>query len=292
MNSIGIDLGGTNLRIAKINNEGKILKVVKVATEVEKGADQIAEKMVRYINEIKDEETVGVGIGVPGQVNNNTKCVVQCTNVSMSDFPLAKLVEEGTNLKCVMNNDANVAALGEAKAGAGFGETVVYYLTWSTGIGGGLVINGVLNNGANFNTGEIGNLIIWPNASYKHSIQNYGSLEGEAAGLAIKRYVDELGYDDEYAFFQAYKKGEEKAVEKVEYIADTFARGLANITHTIEVDKFVIGGGVAIKSGDVLLPLVRQYVDKYVLPTMVGKVKIEAAALGDDNGLIGASFLV
>ncbi len=292
MNSIGIDLGGTNLRIAKINNEGKILKVVKVATEVEKGADQIAEKMVRYINEIKDEETVGVGIGVPGQVNNDTKCVVQCTNVSMSDFPLAKLVEEGTNLKCVMNNDANVAALGEAKAGAGFGETVVYYLTWSTGIGGGLVINGVLNNGANFNTGEIGNLIIWPNASYKHSIQNYGSLEGEAAGLAIKRYVAELGYDDEYAFFQAYKKGEEKAVEKVEYIADTFARGLANITHTIEVDKFVIGGGVAIKSGDVLLPLVKQYVDKYVLPTMVGKVKIEAAALGDDNGLIGASFLV
>lgn len=292
MNAIGIDLGGTNLRIAKISEDGKILKVVKVATEVEKGPEQIAEKMIRFINEIKDEETRGVGMGVPGQVSNETKSVIQCTNVKMANFPLAQLVEEGTGLKCVLNNDANVAALGEAKAGAGFGKDVVYYLTWSTGIGGGLVVNGQLHDGANFNTGEIGNLIIWPNASYKHSIQNYGSLEGEAAGLAIKRYVAELGFDDEYSFFEAYRHGNPKAVEKVNYIADTFARGVANIMHTIEADKIVVGGGVAIKSGDVLLPLVREKVNQYVLPTMVDKVSIEAAALGDDNGLIGASFLV
>ncbi len=292
MNAIGIDLGGTNLRIAKIGDDGKIIKVIKVATEVEKGPEQIADKMVRFINEIKDEETKGIGIGVPGQVDNETKSVIQCTNVKMSNFPLAKIVEEGTTLKCVLNNDANVAALGEAKAGAGFGLNVVYYMTWSTGIGGGLVINGQVHNGENFNSGEIGNLIIWPNASYKHSIQNYGSLEGEAAGLAIKRYVEELGYDDEYAFFEGYRKGDEKAIAKVEYIADTFARGVANIMHTIEADKIVVGGGVAIKSGDILLPLVQEKVNKYVLPTMVGKVSIEAAALGDDNGLIGASFLV
>ncbi len=292
MNSIGIDLGGTNLRIAKISRDGKILKVVKVATEVEKGPEQIGEKMVRFINEIKDEETRGVGIGVPGQVDNATKSVIQCTNVQMANFPLAQIVEEGTGLKCVLNNDANVAALGEAKAGAGFGHDTVYYLTWSTGIGGGLVINGQLHDGNNFNTGEIGNLIIWPNSSHKHSIQNYGSLEGEAAGLAIKRYVAELGFDDEYSFFEAYRKGDEAVSEKVNYIADTFARGVANIMHTIEADKIVVGGGVAIKSGDVLLPLVREKVNQYVLPTMVDKVGIEAAALGDDNGLIGASFLV
>lgn len=292
MNSIGIDLGGTNLRIAKINNEGKILKVVKVATEVEKGSEQIAEKMVRYVNEIKDEETRGIGIGVPGQVNNETKKVVQCVNAGLHDFPLAKLVEEGTGLKCVMNNDANVAALGEAKAGAGFGEKVVYYMTWSTGIGGGLVVNGQLIDGKNYYTGEIANIIIWPESSHKHSILNYGSLEGEAAGLAIKRYVEELGYADERAFFDGYRNGEQKAIDKVEYITDTFARGVANIFHTIEADKFVIGGGVAIKSGDVLLPLVREKVNKYVMPALQGKVVIEQAALGDDNGLIGASFLV
>lgn len=292
MNSIGIDLGGTNLRIAKISQDGKILKVIKVATEVEKGPEQIADKMIKFINEIKDEETRGAGIGVPGQVSNETKSVLQCTNVKMANFPLAKLVEEGTGLKCVLNNDANVAALGEAKAGAGFGQDVVYYVTWSTGIGGGLVINGRIHDGAHFNTGEIGNLIIWPNSTYKHSIQNYGSLEGEAAGLAIKRYVAELGYDDEYSFFEAYRKGDEKVIEKVHYIADTFARGLANIMHTIEADKIVIGGGVAIKSGDILLPLVKEKVNNYVMQTMVGNVKIEPAALGDDNGLIGASFLV
>lgn len=292
MNAIGIDLGGTNLRIAKISEDGKIIKVVKVATEVEKGPEQIAEKMVRFINEIKDEETKGVGIGVPGQVSNETKSVIQCTNVSMSNFPLAQIIEESTGLKCVLNNDANVAALGEAKAGAGFGKDVIYYMTWSTGIGGGLVVNGQLHDGANFNTGEIGNLIIWPNSSYKHSIQNYGSLEGEAAGLAIKRYCAELGFDDEYAFFSAYKAGDQKAIEKVNYIADTFARGVANIMHTIEADKIVVGGGVAIKSGDVLLPLVREKVNNYVMPTMQDKVIIETAQLGDDNGLIGASFLV
>ncbi|WOO87478.1 ROK family protein [Mollicutes bacterium LVI A0039] len=292
MNAIGIDLGGTNLRIAKINEDGKILKVVKVATEAEKGSEQIADKMIRFVNEIKDEETRGIGIGVPGQVNNETKMVLQSTNVKMANFALAKFVEEGTNLKCIMNNDANVAALGEAKAGAGFGKDVVYYITWSTGIGGGLVINGKVHDGANFNTGEIGNLIIWPNSTYKHSIQNYGSWEGEAGGLAIKRYVAELGYDDEYSFFEAYRQGNEQVVEKVEYITDTFARGVANIMHTIEADKIVIGGGVALKSGDVLLPLVKKKVNNYVMETMIDKVIIDTAALGDDNGLIGASFLV
>ncbi len=292
MNAIGIDLGGTNLRIAKISEDGRIQKVIKVATEVEKGPEQIAEKMIRFINEIKDEETRGCGIGVPGQVSNETGSVIQCTNVQMANFPLAKLITEGTGLKCILNNDANVAALGEARAGAGFGKEVVYYLTWSTGIGGGLVINGQLHDGVHFNTGEIGNMIIWPNSTYKHSIQNYGSLEGEAAGLAIKRYVAELGFDDEYSFFDAYRKGDEKVIEKVNYIADTFARGVANIMHTIEADKIVVGGGVAIKSGDILLPLVREKINNYVLPTMVNKVSVEAAALGDDNGLIGASFLV
>lgn len=292
MNSIGIDLGGTNLRIAKIDTNGKILKVVKVATEVEKGSDQIAEKMIRYVNEIKDEETRGVGIGVPGQVDNQTKSVVQCVNAGLKNFPLAKLVEDGTGLSCVMNNDANVAALGEAKAGAGFGEKVVYYITWSTGIGGGLVVNGQLIDGKHFYTGEIANIIIWPQSTHKHSILNYGSLEGEAGGLAIKRYTEELGYVDERAFFEGYRNGDEKATLKVEYITDTFARGLANIFHTIEADKFVLGGGVTLKSGDILLPLVKEKVNNYLMPALQGKVVIEVAALGDDNGLIGASFLV
>lgn len=292
MNSIGIDLGGTNLRIAKVDNNGKILKVIKVATEVEKGSEQIADKMIRYINEIKDEETRGVGVGVPGQVNNQTKSVVQCVNAGLHNFPLAKLIEEGTGLNCIMNNDANVAALGEAKAGAGFGEKIVYYITWSTGIGGGLVVNGQLIDGKHFYTGEIANIIIWPQSSHKHSILNYGSLEGEAAGLAIKRYSEELGYADERAFFDGYRNGDEKAIEKVEYITDTFARGVANIFHTIEADKFILGGGVTIKSGDVLIPLVKEKVDNYLMPALQGKVVIELAALGDDNGLIGASFLV
>ncbi len=292
MNSIGIDLGGTNLRIAKISSNGEIVKLVKVATEVEKGPAQIAEKMVRFINEIKDEETKGVGVGIPGQVDNKTKTVIQCTNVKMENFKLAQIIEDGTNLRCILNNDANVAALGEAKAGAGFGQDVIYYVTWSTGIGGGLVINGQLHDGNNFNTGEIGNMIIWPNSTYKHSIQNYGSLEGEAAGLAIKRYAIELGFDTEFDFFEAYKNGDEKVIEKVNYITDTFARGLANILHTIEVDKFIIGGGVALKSGNILLPLVQQKINNYILPTMINKVNIEIAVLGDNNGLIGASFLV
>lgn len=292
MNSIGIDMGGTNLRIAKISDDGTIMKVVKIATEVEKGSQQIADKIIRFINEIKDEETCGVGIGVPGQIDLKTKSVIQCTNVQMKNFPLGKLIEDNTNLSCILNNDANVAALGEARVGAGFGKDIIYYMTWSTGIGGALVINGQLQNGQNFNTGEVGNLIIWPNSKHKHSIQNYGSLEGEAGGLAIKKYAFELGYDDEYSFFQAYRNQNQDVIEKVEYICDTFARGIANIVHVIEPDKIIIGGGVAIKSGDILLPIVREKVNMYLLPSVKNKICIEQAALGDDNGLIGASFLV
>lgn len=292
MNAIGIDIGGTNLRVAKIDEAGQIIKAVKVPTEPEKGQEQIAEKIIENILALKDEDTVGVGVGVPGQVDNKSKKVLSCVNAGINDFALGQIIEDETGLRCVLDNDANVAALGEAMAGRAKGLDVVYYITWSTGIGGGLVVNGKVLTGRNYYTGEIGNIIIWPDSSHKHAIQNHGALEGESAGIAIKRYATELGFESEAEFFESYLAGDERVVEKVEYITDTFARGLANIVHTVEPDMIVLGGGVTLKSGHILIPLVQSKIDNYLMPVIQGKVSIEVAELGDDNGLIGSAYLV
>lgn len=290
MNNIGVDLGGTNLRVAKIDKLGNILDSVKMPTESDKGPVQISNKIIKAINDLKDNSTVKVGIGIPGQVDNEKKLVVQCVNINMENFPLAKLVEDGTNLPVIMNNDANVAGLGEAIIGAGRDSDIVYYITWSTGVGGSLIINKQLINGANYNTGEIGNLIMNPDHGFEHSLFNKGSLEAEVAGNAIKRYSKEINMSVP-DIFSSYKEGNKREVEVIDYITDIMARALANIYHVIEVDVFVFGGGVTLNSGGVLLPLVIKKVDNYLTPAMQGKLKIKFAELGDNNGLIGAGFL-
>ena len=191
-----------------------------------------------------------------------------------------------------INNDANVAALAEGVMGAAKDVDMSYFITWSTGIGGGLVINKKLISGKNIYSGEVGNVIVDPSSTYVHSIQTQGAVEGITSGTALKRFAEELGYAHAGELIQAYKDGNEDAIKIIDKVADNFARLIATILHVVEVDMFVLGGGVTIKSGDVLLPLVKEKVDQYVMPIMRGKIIIKEAELGEDAGIIGSALLV
>ncbi len=291
-NYIGIDLGGTNVRVGKYDTNFNELDVVKFESGESVAPESIVQNIVDAINQIKDEDTKKVGMCAPGQVDINTSTIVMLTNLNFENLEIGKIIKEKCSLDTVLNNDANLAGLGEAVLGAGVEDNLVYYLTWSTGIGGALIVNKELINGKNMCSGEVGNLIINSDPqAYKHRIMNSGGLEGLASGTALKRYANELGYEDAAGLISAYKNGDDKAISIIEQVTDTMARAIAMIAHVVEVDSFILGGGVTIKSGDVLLPLVKQKVDNYLMPMMKGTIVIKTAKLGDEAGIIGSAFL-
>lgn len=291
MNNIAIDLGGTNLRIAKIDDDMNIIEVIKIPTEADKGVDQIVEKIITGINDLKDDSTKAVGIGIPGQINYEKRIIIDTNNLPFKDYPLGDKVKEATGLEVVLQNDANVAGLGEAIIGSGKDYDNIYYVTWSTGVGGALVIDNKLINGKNMCTGEIGNVIIWPDHPTAQGFFNNGSLEGVSSGTHLKNEANNLGFDNAGELIEAYKDGNSEAIDIIETVTDNMARGLANILHIVEVDAFVFGGGVTLKSGDVLIPKVLEKVNNYLLPAMQDSVIIEIAKLEDDAGLYGAAYI-
>ncbi len=291
-NYIGIDLGGTNLRVGKYDENLNEIEVVKFPSEAEKGTDQIVDKIIEGINQVKDEDTIKVGMCVPGQVDVETSTIVMLTNLNFENLEIGKIISEKCGLDTILNNDANLAGLGEAILGSAKNDDLVYYITWSTGIGGALIVDKKLINGKNMCSGEIGNLIIHSaKDSYKHNFMNVGGFEGLASGTALKRYANELGYDNAAELISAYENKDEKAVEVIDFVCDVFARGITMIAHVVEVDTFVLGGGVTIKSGHVLLPLVKEKLDQYLMPMMRGTIDLKLAALGDEAGIVGSAYL-
>ena len=291
-NYIGIDLGGTNLRVARISEDFKVEEVIKVDSKISEGIDQLVQRMCVAINDVKNSDTKGVGLSVPGQVDVKTGVIIASTNIPFDNTPISDIIKKETGLDSVLNNDANVAGLAEAAIGAGKNSDIVYYITWSTGIGGALIIDKKIINGKNMYTGEIGNLIIHSQDTYKHSFMSLGGFEGLSSGTALKRYGQELGYTDAKGLIDAFVDGKEDAVKVIEYVTDNFARAIAQIFHVVEVDMFVIGGGVQINSGAILLPLVKAKIDNYIMPHIRGQVNLEVAKLGDNAGVYGSAFLV
>lgn len=292
LNYIGIDLGGTNLRIGKYDSELNEIEVIKFPSEAEKGTEQIIDKIVMGINQLKDEQTQKVGLCVPGQVDVETSTIIMLTNLNFENLAIGQIIKEQCGLETILNNDANLAGLGEAVLGVAKTDKLVYYITWSTGIGGALIVNKDLINGKNMCSGEIGNLIIHSNPdSYKHSFMNIGGLEGLASGTALKRYANELGLDNAGELIEQYSLKNPKAIEVIDFVCDTMARAITMIAHVVEVDTFVLGGGVTLKSGNILLPLVQEKLDQYLMPLMRGTIDIKVASLGDDAGIIGSAYL-
>lgn len=291
-NYIAIDLGGTSLRVARVSEDFKIEDIIKIDSDVKKGVDYIIDNIVTSINALKTENTQGVGLSVPGQIDLKKNIILHCTNIGFENTPIGEIVMAKTGLQVVMNNDANVAGLGEAVLGAAMDCENSYYLTWSTGIGGALIVDKKIINGPNLYSGEVGNIIIHSNDEYKHSVMCPGALEGLTSGTALARYAEEFGFSSVGDFFEAYKNNNQDVIDKVDYVADNFARAIATIMHVVEVDKIIIGGGVSLKSGDILLPIVKQKLNKYFMPIMHDKIKIDTALLGDEAGLYGSAYLV
>ncbi|MBR2545955.1 MAG: ROK family protein, partial [Erysipelotrichaceae bacterium] len=185
---IGIDLGGTNVRVAKVSADGEVLAVVKGPSYSQDGPAKVMANLKNLIRKIPDwQECSGIGVGVPGPVDAVTRTMVLSTNLpGFTGYPMAAELEADLGIPTYLDNDANVAGLAEALVGAGKGLKTVFYTTISTGIGGVLIVDGKAVSGKHGFGGEIANIIIDRNRD-KVNYLNVGAIENEASGTALTR---------------------------------------------------------------------------------------------------------
>lgn len=290
---IGVDLGGTNVRAALISEDGTILRDMEEPTEATMGPEYVIAKIIKLVKKVKGEEKViGLGVGSPGPLDSTTGTILSPPNLPGWDrIPLAARLEEQLGLPVKVDNDANAAALAEALFGAGKGFESVYYITVSTGVGGGFVINGKVFAGADGYAGEIGNMIILPNGP-KSSSMNAGALEALASGTAIGFEGEKAGITGGASeVFRLAEIGDIRATKIIAEALDYLAIGIANLTHAINPDVFVLGGGV-MESGDQLLLSLREKVPLYLYPGLQDRINIVPAHFGSKAGVVGAALLV
>jgi glucokinase len=292
MHTIGIDIGGTQLRCAEISEDYEIITLINIPNETGLSAEANMDKLIEFILYRKDH-CKGIGIGCPGPLDFPAGKVLNPPNLyGWNNFEIVKYVEEQTGLATVLNNDANAAGLAEAVLGAGKDFQSVFYITISTGIGGAYIYRGELINGAHSSAGEAYNLIVCEDP-YQSNDANSGSINEMCGGKALfrqtwdvyNRCVDtrEL-YDELYL-----KKREPQAVKIIERCIDNMAKAIGNIACIVDPDIFIIGGSIALRSPGFLEMLEEKAKGYMINPSYL---RIEMARFGDNAGLLGAALLV
>ena len=289
---IGVDLGGTNVRAAIVDEDGKVLIQKKSSSYAQEGKEKVMDTIINLIKSLPDYESCsGIGVGVPGPCDEKTGSMVLATNLpGFEGYSIANKLEETFHMPSFIDNDANVAALAEALVGAGKGKKVVYYVTLSTGIGGGLVINGECISGKHGFTGEIANIIIDRNRS-KVNYLAVGAIENEASGTAITRKANEKAskkYKHAGEVFEDAHNGDLIAKEIVDNVARDLAQLFATIACVCDPDIFILGGGM-MQSSDLFLPSVIEKF-KEISHTQLHDDEFVLASF-EEPGVIGAAML-
>ncbi|SCZ03269.1 ROK family protein [Alkaliphilus peptidifermentans] len=289
---IGIDFGGTNIRVG-LFKEDKLIHENKFLTEADRGPDYIIENIKKNIQIIKGVHDIeGIGIGMPGPIDPNKGVVLSPVNLPGWDsIPLTDILTKYFEVPCYIENDCNVAALAESLEGAGKGLNIVFYITVSTGVGGGLCINGEIVSGASGSAGEIANIIV-SDKPVKHSFLNPGSLEGMASGTSIIKLAKKEGLNVNHAHevFRLADENNKAAKEIIDSVMDHLARGMAAIAHVIDPNIFILGGGVSNSVAN-FAPNMKERFEQYIYPTMRGKIQVKASQLSEP-GMLGAMYLV
>jgi len=293
-NYLGLDFGGTKLAAGIADEAGRLLVQDRRPTDAEAGpAGAVAafQEMVSGFGAVaRDVSSIGISFG--GPVNTErTHTLLSHHGPGWEDFPLVARVADIWGLPVTMDNDANACALGEVRFGAGRGQRNVLYVTVSTGIGGGIVVDGELYRGARGISGEIGHTIVRPDGP-PCACGKLGCLEATSAGPAIAlAYLLASGIETtaEGVFARA-REGNGSAHHVLNAAIRSLGIGLANAINLLDPDLVVVGGGVS-KAGDALFGPLRDAVREFCAPSPPDAVPIVSAELGDAVGILGAVAL-
>ena len=326
--AIGVDLGGTNLRIAAVDSTGKVLEKITTSTQVARGRDQVIDEMCTAIQEIVAKqrdagELAGIGIGVPGIIEMQTGMLRESPNLpGWHNYPVRDEIQRRLKTTVVLENDANAAAMGEKWLGAAADVDDMCMFTLGTGVGGGLVMQGQIWHGMTGMAGELGHINVEPDG-HPCKCGSRGCLEQYASATAIKRMAQEaIASGKAPQMERALKEAPEftsKVIFDLAMEGDAPARGVfervgkalgivvADMVNIFNFPMYVIGGGVA-SAWDAFAPLMLEtvvrnsFVYRATAPTeniqaghapnrSVHGTMITRAVLGGDAGLIGAARL-
>jgi len=303
---LAVDLGGTKIYSALVGRNGEIICESKCLTGPEDGVDAV---IGRIANSLKcvcsaSEQPVGIGVAVPAYIDSEKGVILFAPNLKWRDVDLKRALEESFNLPVWMDNDANLAALGEHRYGAGRGYHDLVYITVSTGVGGGLILKNQLYRGAFRGAGEFGHMIVDAHGPIC-SCGNKGCLEGLASGKAIMREARELVRAgrgkgilvaaeslervDACAVGKAAEAGDPEAREILASAGRHLGRAIASVANLLNPEVFIIGGGVACGVGELLLEPAYDEAYKRTYPPYREQLKIIPAALKGRSGLLGAA---
>lgn len=289
---VGIDLGGTNVRVAIINEKGELLEELKRPSLSDQGPEIVLNNIIDMIRTLRDWESCqGIGIGIPGPVDVERGCVTVATNIKgFEEFPVVDYMKKHFDMPIYLDNDANVAGLAEAIVGSGRGKRIVYYVTHSTGIGGALIVNGQVVSGRYGYAGEIANIIVDPSRERFNHL-NAGAVENWASGDAIVRQGRELISEDinsAYDVFLLAQDGHQVANEIIDTMVEYFATMLSAIGHVVDPHVFVLGGGVSLSHEFYLDRVIARYQE--LVHGGMKSVEFKLASL-EEPGIIGAAML-
>lgn len=286
---IGIDLGGTKIAGVLVTPTGKVLMDVQVPTEAAKGKAQVINniiKAIRMLIQSQKVKTSCIGIGAPGPIIYNKGIVIEPPNLpGWKKVNLKKILEKEFKLPVSVDNDANCAALAEAVFGAGKTKQNFIYMTVSTGVGGGIIIDRKLYRGMVGAAGEFGHMIIDPHGPLC-GCGNHGCLEALASGSALKK---KMGMDA-ISVELAARQGDKQAQQAIEEMAHYLAIGIANLVNIFNPEMVIIGGGLS-NMRELLLDPIRNQFKKYAMSLSARSVKIVRAKLGTKAGVLGAAAL-
>ncbi len=313
MYNIGIDLGGTNIKVGLVDENCNIVAKASAKTNLPRPADEICASIVETVWKVLGEAkvTIGevnsIGIGTPGVANRESGVVLYSCNLDFKNTDLRSLIKKRLDKPIFVENDANAAAFGEVLAGAGKGCRNVVVVTLGTGVGGGIIIDGKIYTGFNYCGAELGHTVIEFNGR-PCSCGRKGCFEAYSSATALINMTKEtmeahkdskmweiaggsLDNVDGKTAFDGMRAGDPAAAELIKKYIDYLGCGLTNIVNTFQPEMLLIGGGIC-KEGENLTKPLYDFINRESYCVDADKVtKLDIYKLGNDAGIIGAAFL-
>lgn len=302
---IGVDLGGTKIYTALSDENGNIIKEIIKPTEASKGYEQIVEKIkesIRYVSsDIENDKIISIGIGSPGPLDVSNGLIVNPPNLPFNNFNIVDCLKDEFKLPVFLDNDANAATLAEYKFGAGVGTTNMIFITASTGVGAGAVLNKNIYRGSTSNALELGHTTV-DYSGNKCGCGNMGCVEAMSSGTAIKNQAEELLKLDVETSLRKYdlvtakevfiesSNGDKLASEVLRKSLGYLGVAVSNAANIFDPDMIVVGGGVS-DGGQIVFDIINEEMKTRCLSPILKHCIVKKAQLGGKAGVLGAVAL-
>jgi glucokinase len=294
--SIGIDIGGTNLRAAAVRADGEMVEQIAVATNVAGGPELVMKNLEQAVERLRGNqagEPEGIGVGVPGFIDMERGVITGTANMpGFEDLPIREELTRRLGLAIVLENDANAAALGEKWMGAGREVDDLVLLTLGTGVGGGIIYRGQVMHGFLGMAAELGHVTVVPNGN-PCGCGNQGCLEKHASATALESMANLLGLGEGLSSKQVYdlaSQGNPRARQAFDAMGQALGTALASFINIFNFPLYLLAGGV-VQAWPYFSPSMFEEIERRSFTYRHSKTRVERAALGKDAGLYGAAHL-